>query len=76
MLFLRQYDCYMKSERIHLKGEFAYYVSGQIPSNIQFNQLKKIYQKHKISDGLLVCRIERMGHIISDQNYVGEGALK
>ena len=49
---------------------------GKMPSNIQFNQLKKIiqkiYQKHKISEGLLVCRIERMGQIIIDRGLSNE----
>ena len=49
---------------------------GKMPSNMQFNQLKKIiqkiYQKHKISEGLLVCRIERMGQTIIDRGLSNE----
>ena len=47
---------------------------GQMPSNIQFIQLKRLERRFTKSIIIgVVCRIERMGHIISDRNNVGGG---
>ena len=44
---------------------------GQMPSNIQFIQLQRL--KRRFTKSIIigvVCRIESMGHIISDRNNV------